>query len=159
MLFRSPGSYAILLFTASDLASNTSHIHNWVLFLLWLRPFILSGIIHPQVDVWFHLLASINIATINHEYMDTTLSPAYGSCVYMPSRIAVSCNSPVCDVFEEPPHRFPSSCTIFLSHQPCIRVHILHTLANTCFLFAFGNNHPEREVAPWGFRLHVPSDQ
>ena len=91
--------------------------------------------------------------------MDATLSPAFGSCVYMPSRIAGSCNSPVCDVFEEPPHRFPSSCTIFLSHQPCIRVHILHTLANTCFLFAFDNNHPEREVAPWGFHLHVPSDQ
>ena len=27
-----PGSYAILLFTASHLASITSHIHNWVLF-------------------------------------------------------------------------------------------------------------------------------
>ena len=27
-----PGSYAILLFTASDLASITSHIQNWVLF-------------------------------------------------------------------------------------------------------------------------------
>ena len=40
-----PGSYAILLFTASDLASITSHIHNWVLFLLWLHPFILSGVI------------------------------------------------------------------------------------------------------------------
>ena len=29
-----PGSYAILLFTALDLASITSHIHNWVLLLL-----------------------------------------------------------------------------------------------------------------------------
>ena len=29
-----PGSYAILLFTASNLASVTSPIHNWVLFLL-----------------------------------------------------------------------------------------------------------------------------
>ena len=29
-----PASYVILLFTASDLASITSHIHNWVLFLL-----------------------------------------------------------------------------------------------------------------------------
>ena len=38
------GSYAILLFTALDLASITSHIHNWVLFLLWLHPFILSGV-------------------------------------------------------------------------------------------------------------------
>ena len=40
-----PGSYAILLFTASDLASITSHIHNWVLFVLWLHPFILSKVI------------------------------------------------------------------------------------------------------------------
>ena len=46
-----PGSYAILLFTASDLASITSQIHNWVLFLLWLHPFILSGVISPQVSI------------------------------------------------------------------------------------------------------------
>ena len=36
-----PGSYAVLLFTASDLASIISDIRNWVLFLLWLHPFIL----------------------------------------------------------------------------------------------------------------------
>ena len=42
-----PGSYTILLFMASDLASITSHIHSWVLFLLWLYPFILSGFIFP----------------------------------------------------------------------------------------------------------------
>ena len=41
-----PGSYAVLLFTASDLASITSHIHNWVLFLLWLHPFILELFLH-----------------------------------------------------------------------------------------------------------------
>ena len=29
---------------APDLASITSHIHIWVLFLLWLHPFILSGV-------------------------------------------------------------------------------------------------------------------
>ena len=45
-----PGSYVILLFTASDLASITSHIHNWVLFLLWLHPFILSGVISPLIS-------------------------------------------------------------------------------------------------------------
>jgi len=45
-----PGSYAILLFTESDLASITSHIHNWVLFLLWLHPFILSGAISPLIS-------------------------------------------------------------------------------------------------------------
>ena len=42
-----PGSYAILLFTALDLASITSHIHSWALFSLWLHLFILSGIISP----------------------------------------------------------------------------------------------------------------
>ena len=30
-----PGSYAILLFTASDLASITNHIHNWVFFFFF----------------------------------------------------------------------------------------------------------------------------
>ena len=42
-----PGSYAILLLTALDLASITRHIHNWVLFLLWLYLFILFGVISP----------------------------------------------------------------------------------------------------------------
>ena len=45
-----PGSYVILLFTASDLASITSHIHNWVLFLFWLHPFILSVFISPLIS-------------------------------------------------------------------------------------------------------------
>ena len=46
-----PGSYAILLFTASDFPSITCYIHNWVLFLLWLCLFILSGVfplLYPQ---------------------------------------------------------------------------------------------------------------
>ena len=45
-----PGSYAILLFTASDFTSITSHIHNWVLFLLWLHLLILSGVISPLIS-------------------------------------------------------------------------------------------------------------
>ena len=45
-----PGSYAILLVTASNLASKTIPIHNWVLFLLWLHPFILSGVIPPLIS-------------------------------------------------------------------------------------------------------------
>ena len=45
-----PGSYAILLFIASELASIISHIHSWVLFLLWLHPFILSGVISPLIS-------------------------------------------------------------------------------------------------------------
>ena len=45
-----PGSYAILLFKASYLASITSPIHNWVLILLWLHPFILPGITSPLIS-------------------------------------------------------------------------------------------------------------
>ena len=45
-----PGSYAILLFTVSVFASITSHIHNWVLILLWLHPFILSGVISSLIS-------------------------------------------------------------------------------------------------------------
>ena len=30
--------------------SITSHIHSWVLFLLWLHPFILSGVISPLIS-------------------------------------------------------------------------------------------------------------
>ena len=43
-------SYAILPFTSSDFTSITSHIHTWVLFMLWLHPFILSGVISPLIS-------------------------------------------------------------------------------------------------------------
>ena len=36
--------------TALDFASITSHIHNWVLFLLWLSLFILSGVTSPLIS-------------------------------------------------------------------------------------------------------------
>ena len=39
-----------MLFTALNLASITSHIHKWVLFLYWLHPFILSGVISPLIS-------------------------------------------------------------------------------------------------------------
>ena len=45
-----PDSYTILLFTASNLASITSPIPNWELFLLWLHPFFLSGVISPLIS-------------------------------------------------------------------------------------------------------------
>ena len=44
-----PGSYAILLFIALNFTSITSYIHNWVLFLLWLCLFHLSGAISPLI--------------------------------------------------------------------------------------------------------------
>ena len=34
----------------SDLASITSHIHNWVLFFLWLHLFIISGVVSPLIS-------------------------------------------------------------------------------------------------------------
>ena len=49
LTFQVPMQYW-LLFTASDLASITSPIHSWVLFLLWLHPFILSGVISPLIS-------------------------------------------------------------------------------------------------------------
>ena len=39
--------HAVLLFTASGLASLIGHIHSWMLFLLWLHLFTLSGVISP----------------------------------------------------------------------------------------------------------------
>ena len=44
------GSYAVLFFTALGFTSITNHIHNWVLLLLWLCLFILSGIISPLIS-------------------------------------------------------------------------------------------------------------
>ena len=42
-----PSSYAILLFTASDFTSITSHIHIWVLFLLgFVSSFFLEVVLH-----------------------------------------------------------------------------------------------------------------
>ena len=37
-------------YTTSDFTSITSHIQNWVLFLLWLCLFILSGLISPLIS-------------------------------------------------------------------------------------------------------------
>ena len=45
-----PGSYVILFFYSTGLCFITSHIHSWVLFLLWLRLFILSGVISPLIS-------------------------------------------------------------------------------------------------------------
>ena len=45
LTFQVPMQYCSL--QHQDFASITSHIHNWVLFLLWLYPFILSGVISP----------------------------------------------------------------------------------------------------------------
>ena len=44
-----PGSYAILFFTALDFTSITSHIHNWVLFSLWLHLFILCSLFSSSI--------------------------------------------------------------------------------------------------------------
>ena len=45
-----PGSYAILLFIASDFTSITCHIHKWVWFLFCLHLFILSGVSSPLIS-------------------------------------------------------------------------------------------------------------
>ena len=45
-----PGSYAVFFFATLDFIFTTRHIHNWVLFLLWFRLFILSGVISPLIS-------------------------------------------------------------------------------------------------------------
>ena len=47
LTFQVPMQYC---FTALDFTSITSHIHNWVLFLLWLCLFILSGVFSPLIS-------------------------------------------------------------------------------------------------------------
>ena len=49
-LFQILTQYAICRLPASNLSSIISHIHSWVLFLLWLHPFILSGVISPLIS-------------------------------------------------------------------------------------------------------------
>ena len=44
-----PRIYTVLLMRALDLTSITSYIHDRVLFLLWLRLFILSGVSSPLI--------------------------------------------------------------------------------------------------------------
>ena len=39
-----------MLLTALDFTSITNQIHNWVLFLLWLHIFILSGVMSPLIS-------------------------------------------------------------------------------------------------------------
>ena len=46
-----PGSYEILLFTASDFTSITSHIHSCVLFFAWLHLFILTIVISLLISM------------------------------------------------------------------------------------------------------------
>ena len=63
LTFQVPMQYCS--FTASDLASITSHIHNWVLFLLWLHPFIFSGFICPLISSqWRNNSSEIRILII-----------------------------------------------------------------------------------------------
>ena len=60
-----PDSYAILSFTASDFASITSYIHNWVLFLLWLSLFILSWAISPLAPVAYWAPSNLGSSSLS----------------------------------------------------------------------------------------------
>ena len=83
-----PGSYAILLFTASDLASISSPIHTWVVFLLWLHPFILSGVISPLIS------SSIFVDPDNHNGVITDLEPDILECEVKWALESITMNKP-----------------------------------------------------------------
>ena len=55
-----PGYYVILLFTASDFISITSHSHQWVLFLLCVCLFILFGVTSPLIS---HIILCCHLLT------------------------------------------------------------------------------------------------
>ena len=60
-----PVCCAVLLFTASDFTSITSHIHNWVLFSLWPHLFILSGVISPPFSSSILALADLGSSSFS----------------------------------------------------------------------------------------------
>ena len=71
------------------IASITSHIHKWVLFLLWLHPFILSGVISP-------LMSSSILGTYQPgEFLFCILSFAFSYCSWgsQGKNTAVVCHS------------------------------------------------------------------
>ena len=76
-----PGSYAILFFTALDFISIISHIHNWVLLLLWLSLFswwldAINYLIHMSlINLWelvidreACVLPSIGLQRVGHDW-------------------------------------------------------------------------------------------
>ena len=63
-----------------DLASITSHIHYWVLFLLWLHPFILSAVISPLMSS--SILGTYRTGEVFHlsvSYLSAFSYPPWGS--------------------------------------------------------------------------------
>jgi len=71
-----PGSYEILLFAALDLHSITSHIDSWVLFLLWLHPFILSRVFSPEIRLIIFFAAKDREALYSQQKQDQELTVA-----------------------------------------------------------------------------------
>ena len=91
-LIREPnilGSCAILLFTASDLASITSHIHNWVFFWLWFHPFILSGVFLHWSSVAYQAPTDLGA----HLSMSYLFAFSYYSLVSQGKNTEVACHS------------------------------------------------------------------
>ena len=63
----------------------TSHIHNWVLFFLWLRLFILSGVISPQFSS--SILGTCQPGCLHWKLLDTPrpvwVSLLWGHCSFL----------------------------------------------------------------------------
>ena len=81
-----PGPNAILLFIASDFTSIISHIHNWVLFSLWLcSSFFLELFLHSSLGAsWaptnlefiFHCLVFLPFHTV-HQVLKASILKWY----------------------------------------------------------------------------------
>ena len=81
---------SVLLFTALDFTSITHHIHNWVLFLLWLHLFILSGVISPLISSSILGISDLGV----HLSVSYLFAFSYCSWGFQGKNTEVGCHSP-----------------------------------------------------------------
>ena len=94
-----PGSYAILLFRALDFTVITSHIHNWVLFLLWLHLFILSEVISPLISS--SILGTYDLESSSFNVLSFCLFILFTGCSRQEYQTGLPFPSPVDHVLSE----------------------------------------------------------
>ena len=138
------GSYVILLFTALDFISITSHIHNWVLFSLWLCLFILSGVISPLISS--SILGTYNLGSSSFSVLSFCLFMGFSKQEYWSG---LPFPSPVDHVLSE---LFTMTCSSWvallgMAHSVTeLDKAVVHVIRLVSFLW-------------WWFSICLPSDE
>ena len=92
--------------------------------------------LHMHLDC-FHYLAIMNNAVMDI-YVQVFVWTCFHSHVFMPRKeIAVSWGYSVIIFLKNCQISFQSDCTILHSHQQCLKVQFLHSLASTCYYVFF----------------------